>query len=154
VKLYLYDYQCGECSCGYKVPHLGCKYGEFLLRDEYGNLAYLNALESTAFHDVSHIVDQSGLLVNASPRKVSQLKQAIITIVSDRSSDGGLYEIGKKAKCPNCGSTNVIVSGPTVPAQTLDVTVERVTFNAWENLSPQEKKSLVLKSLKKCLNLN
>ena len=63
MKLHNFNYECGNCGRKFKSPELlGNPYGEFLMRSEKGDIAYLYALDNVVFKEFSDMLAQHSMI--------------------------------------------------------------------------------------------
>ncbi len=139
MKLSTNKYECKMCGNNFKNYVLpGFPYGEFLLRDDNGNLKYFLALESKEFIEIGEIVDLILKGFNLSDLSRVGVLHKIFGIFCDQYSKEYNYEIGKKF-CPDCHSKKIISWGPAHPGDVVDINVSSITFEKWNELTKGEK---------------
>lgn len=155
MKLHLFNFHCQSCGASYQSPLLvGNAYGEFLLRDKKGNIAYLNAMNSVPFKEFSDFIKQNKFLKNSKLITQAKVAHHIFGAACDKSSDDSTYQITQKPICPECGDINVGKWGPTNPPEFVDQDIRNITHQCWDMLSFIEKRDLVNSEVKKYLSQN
>lgn len=142
MKLHLFNYQCANCKCVFKVPKLAApQYGEFLLRSVGGSeAAYLNALKDPTYDEVHQLVKASAKMVHKSANMLADaLRKIYGAVACDPSSAGGAYELAGSPKCPSCGRRNMAAWEATEPSEYVEKEVRPVTHSDWNQLSSEEK---------------
>jgi hypothetical protein len=134
MKLIIYYYICKACGTEFKSPEVN-NYGEFLLRSENGELAYLNAIEDRVFNTISKILKLTPKYKGNEIDKVKILHKNF-GFTCDRAKDGTFFQITNNPKCPNCNCSEYSSYGVTSPPENVNLDLEKVTHNFWESLSP------------------
>lgn len=154
MKLQLFQYECKNCGHNFKSPQLiGNPYGEFLMRNEKGDILYLNSFSDPIFDEVEGLFKESKIKIRLIKQEDRiNLFQKLFSISCDPDIDGSLYGIGQKPKCPYCGQVKIGHWGPTNPSEYVDIDIKPVTHNAWNQLSKKEKKERIDTAIDQYLN--
>jgi len=146
MKLHLFWYECKNCKKIFKSPELcGDGYGEFLFFDESGNMTYLNSFTDSAFDEVTAIF--RGIITEQERNNTSlylKLFSPVLIATCDLSPTNQIYQM-RKPFCPICKKINIGHFGPTNPPEFVQMEIPNATHHAWDQLSDNEKRSLVEK---------
>lgn len=142
MKIELFNYICAFCSNRFQAP-VFCDpghYGEFLLRSPSGQLAYLNALESAVYEEVSVMLAQNNSTCNLSELKLAAVLQDVFgEVACDKDKFGRAFSITLPPVCPICGGQNISdLSSSKTPAF-VELDLDSVTHEIWSSLNIKEK---------------
>lgn len=142
--LVMYKYTCKNCGNVFKAPELpGQHYGEFLLRTDQGEVAYLMAITSKPFNDFSMMLDEDPRLRNYSAGERGTILRAIFGAACDPAPDGNQYAIGRFPPCPKCHSDKMASWIDVYPYEVVHNDVPPITTNKWDGSTIDEKRLLV-----------
>jgi hypothetical protein len=141
MRLVLLYYICKVCGTKFTSPSV-YGYGEFLMRSESGDLAYLYAIDDPVFKNFSKQLAATPELANKQQAKTKALHNTF-GFACDLSIDGTFYQITNKPKCPKCNNINYADFGITNPPESVDLDLSPVTHNLWQSLS-KEKQELIV----------
>lgn len=142
----LYKYTCASCSAEFEAsgaPEMS--YGEFILRTESGEEAYLEAVCNGAFSEVSDIVEAHPSLAKAGQNKVAGVIQKVFGVVCDPSPKGHRFHIEMKPTCPACKSREMASWEAVYPLQLSPI--PSVTQTRWALLGNAEKADIINRAL-------
>lgn len=143
----LYNYVCATCGTEFQasgVPEMS--YGEFVLRSESGDEAYLEAVSNVAFNEVSNLVEAHPLLAGVDQCRAGDITQKIFSVACDPTPSGQRFHIGMKPTCPNCSSREMASWGevhPQKPSQ-----IPSVTQTLWATMKDAEKSDAIDKAIR------
>ena len=146
MKLHLFHYECKNCGITFKAPQIpGTPYGEFLMRNQSGDLVYLNACQDSVFDETQKLFKEIKLkFKEIYHTNESDVFQNIFSVTCDISSDNTFFNIMQKPLCPTCGKFEVELSwGPTNPPEYIEKNIAPVTHAHWNKLTEKEKKILI-----------
>jgi hypothetical protein len=152
MKLHLFEYECRPENRRFTAPEIVGGYGVFLLRSEAeGHEAYVEALSDDAFAEAGRLVDESPRAGRLSEQRRAELTRAVFSVACDPAPDGTPYMIGRKPRCPFCGSHDVQFLHATEPPEFADLELPTVTHRKWASLSAEERRRLVDTALQRVL---
>lgn len=146
----LFKYICSSCGREFQAsgaPEMS--YGEFVLRSESNEEAYLEAVTNKIFNEVSQLVEAHPLLKGASASISGDLVQKVFSVACDPDSKGCAFHIGMMPKCPSCSSRDMAAWGEVYPPELSSIPM--VTHVSWSNLTEFEKSDLVNNAVRKFL---
>ena len=146
MKFRYYNYECGNCEKIFKSPALigyPEPYGEFLMRTEEGEIAYLYALDSKVFREFSGILKQNPSITGMPDMERSRILHKIFGWACDLSPSHSRYQISQKPVCPICKQSVIKTWGPAIPPEYVDLDIKYITHESWEKLSAEEKIAVV-----------
>jgi hypothetical protein len=146
MKLLLFFYICKVCGTRFKSPEI-TDYGEFLLRSDHGELAYLNAIEDDVFNKVGDFLEQDPSY-KGNERDVMKVLHNNFGLTCDPAKDGSLFQITNNPKCPECHNVSYSSHGETNPPEIVDIDVKQVTHHNWQKITP-ERQQLILNMIAK-----
>lgn len=141
----LFYYVCKYCETRFNSPTTKNKYGEFLMRSNSGELAYLNASEDSVFKEFSSLFDANKKNTKhncTTIREEIQLIHDTFGFACDPAQDKTYFQISNKAPCPTCGRKEFQSWGPTKPPEFIELNIKPVTHANWNNLSQKCKSDL------------
>ncbi len=148
MKLHYFIYECANCENRFKSPHLtGGGYGDFLMRSEKGDIAYLYAINNDPFQEFSNILEQHSSIQGMKDAQQAKILHKIFGYACDISLDETRYQITQKPICPACGKCEIKHWGPTNPPEFVEMNVKSVTHEAWNKLQWKEKQDVVNEAL-------
>ena len=141
MKLILTHYVCSICSNEFDAPELPSgSYGDFLLRNVAGEVAYLNGLDDPTYEKVSQLFARDPSTSTLGTFERAGLLQKIYgEVACDADSVAAPFHIGAKPKCPRCGSQEMSSWMEKEPPEFLDLDVPPVTHKRWNLLGEQAK---------------
>ena len=155
MKLHNFNYECGNCGRKFKSPELlGNPYGEFLMRSEKGDIAYLYALDNVVFKEFSDMLAQHSMISGMQDVEQAKILHQIFGFACDLSPDGSRYQITQDPLCTFCNKCQITHWGPTNPPECVDLDVKLITHNEWNSLTEKEKHMVVDKGVKAYFALN
>jgi len=144
IKCNLFKYRCGKCGTNFEVPVYLAGYGNFLLRSYASDeMAWLNAIASHAFKEGSKLIKAHPKVINLKSNAQSNIVQDIIGSIYDKNSQGNDFGINIDPKCSHCGEQKTASYEEVQPSKLVEIDVQPITSNHWDNLLESEKKSLV-----------
>lgn len=152
MKLQYYVYGCEDCGKKFKSPEIISNYGEFLMRSEKGNIAYLSALDDKVFNEFADKLHAHPLLCTLERIEQSKILHRIFGLACDLSSDGTRYEITNKPVCAYCGKKHILTWGPPNPPEYIDLDIKCITHDKWNNLSDTDKLFFIDKEVRNYFN--
>ncbi len=152
MKLHLFYYDCKSCGYSSKSPELfGNPYGEFLLKTNTGKIAYLNAIDSNVFKEVSDLLKNNIKTSRLSDSKRAKILHRIFYIACDPASDGSVFNIFQKPDCEQCGQNNIGHWGATEPPELINLNVENIKHQKWTACNKIDKELLLDEALDRIL---
>jgi DNA-directed RNA polymerase subunit RPC12/RpoP len=147
----LYKYVCASCGYEFKAPGAPeMSYGEFVLRSESGDEAYLEAVTNNTFNEVSQIVESNPLLEEVSESKSADILQKVFSVACDPAPSGKALQIGLMPACPICSSREMASWGEVYPTKVVPIPMVKHTL--WDRLTASEKRTLVDTEVRKNMN--
>lgn len=144
MKLLLYLYECKNCKAQFKSPELlGIPYGEFLMRSDIGELAYLYAVDDNIFKGFYQLLKSNKRLSCKKAAEIAKVQHKIYGYICDKSPNLYSYHIGRKPSCPHCGGIEMAAWEPTIPPETVEQKIPKITYLFWEKLKEEDKIQLV-----------
>lgn len=138
----LFKYVCALCKTEFLAsgaPEMS--YGEFVLRTESGEEAYLEAVTNVAFSEVSIIVRAHPYFVREAPNKVGDVIQKVFGVACDSSPSGQRFHIEMMPTCPVCSSREMASWGEVYPQQPSPI--PSATQTQWMSMSGAEKANVI-----------
>jgi hypothetical protein len=146
MRLVLYYYVCKACGTKFKSPHIN-QYGQFLMRSDHGELAYLNAIEDSIFNKIGELLEQEPDYMGNEIDRVKILHDNF-GLTCDPAKDGSSFQITNKPKCPKCHNVSYSSHGETNPPEIVDIDVKQVTHHNWQKIT-SERQQLILNLIAK-----
>ena len=148
MRLHIFKFTCGNCGCDFKSPKMSFDtYGEFLLRNNEGDLAYLDGISDPVYQEVEDLLKQLPALQNKSAVVLAEFLRKVFGVACDPDAKGNLFSIGGDPVCPSCGERNASYWEATEPPEYLEIELPAVTHKKWFRLSEPEKLSLLANEL-------
>lgn len=142
----MYKYKCASCGTVFHAsgaPEMS--YGEFVLRSDAGEEAFLEAVTNNAFNDVANIVRAHPSLKGASQARSGDVAQRIFGLTCDSSPSGRPFHIEMNPTCPDCSSRQMTSWREVMPQQTTDIPM--VTHHRWDQMNQKEKEMFINKAI-------
>src|ERR1700720_1791955 len=149
MQLQFYEYTC-ECGCIFQEPDLiGSAYGHFILRSEIDELVYLNSFTVREFGELKKLLKNPRL---KNLQDDPDIFQDLFSLICDLSPQKKIYFMQKLPNCPQCHSPYEIKNwSPVFPYKLIEMEIDAVSFNKWNELSGEEKMDLIDKGLESVL---
>jgi len=154
MKLVLFEYRCKSCGEIFKAPQVSSHaYGEFLLRKKNSSsLRYLDAINSSVYSDVARDIKLTPETSGLTEVQQADVLQAIFGVVAcDPDADGQPFHMGLMPRCPHCKDRDALSWNITDPIEFVETEVPPVTFFVWHGLTPRERKTKILDSVRNFL---
>jgi hypothetical protein len=149
MKLQFYRYTCRDCQKYFKVSELpGDPYGEFLLRSETDQVAYLDSYAKEEFSEIGKLVDHNKRAKIFDEGLRAEVFRQIYGDMCDRAPDGSRYDIYGLPLCPHCHSNKNLSWIPTDPPEYVYEEMKELTHHRWNQLTKNEKKELIDNAIK------
>lgn len=144
MRLLVFRYHCGACGKWFNAPDVSeLAYGEFLLRSDYGELRYLNAIDDPAFAEADHFMKNDSRAATLDSHKCADLLHDIFRVTCDPDQQGSEFRIGRKARCLHCHERNVINWESVEPPKYIELEVLPVTHEAWSKWRDDQKQAAI-----------
>jgi len=134
----LYKHVCASCGAEFHasgVPEMS--YGEFIMRTESSEEAYLEATSDPVFAEVLKYVRSHPWLAGTSRNESGNVAQAIFGVACDPSPHGQLYHVEMMPACTRCRCRSMRSWAEVMPLQCSHIPA--VTHAGWATLAETEK---------------
>ena len=141
MKLILTHYVCSKCANEFDAPELPSgSYGDFLLRNAAGEIAYLNGIEDPTYEEVSRLLARDPSTAKLGTFERAGVLQNIYgKVACDAGPSAAPFHIGANPKCPRCDSQEMASWIEKEPPEFVDIDVPLVTHEHWNLLNEHEK---------------
>lgn len=144
MSLVVFKFSCANCGREFEAPETSGDYGEFVMRGEFApEPALLVAPEDPVYIEVDRILEGIGAYRNKSEAQIADLLQRVFVVACDPAPDGTLPCIGRRPRCPTCGSGKQASWEPTHPPRAYTGATFAVTHQAWIQLTADEKENAI-----------
>jgi hypothetical protein len=154
MKLEVFTNQCAICKEEFLSLHLSpYEYSIVLFETEDLKTSFLLQDEDPVWDEVSKLVEEIGAQFELSEDEMLSICERVVTKTVDPfgCSHEELFIWGD-IPCPRCGAMERSFFGPREPIDFVDVELEKVTHNRWDNTSKEKKRrqvESVIKSFKR-----
>jgi len=147
----LFKFVCATCGTVFYAsgaPEMS--YGEFVLRSEYDEEVYLEAITNDVFKEVARMVRAHPLLARYDQLTSGDIAQKVFGYVCDYSSRGKRFHIELNPSCPSCSSRDMASREEVYPQKLTNLVM--ATQNRWVSLSEDQKSKIIDTAVKEALN--
>lgn len=133
------------CSAGHRFRTIGSDgYGEFVMRSEgLGTPAWLDALSDPVFEEVEVLLQEIPEYAALDETARADRHNYVFSTSVDRDSDGSVFLIGGRPRCPICSSREMS-AWEFIQGGMDDDGVQMVGHSMWNSLSPAQKRDQVV----------
>ncbi|MDX9722940.1 MAG: hypothetical protein RBU37_19475 [Myxococcota bacterium] len=141
MKLALVHYCCADCTTAFDHPDIAPeRYGEFLLRADSGELAYLNAPADPVYDEVDRLLAELPVAAGLRPVARAGLLHAVFGAAAcDPSPSGVPFELAAPPACPSCGSRRMATWEFKQPPEIVELAVPEVGHAVWSGMATADK---------------
>ncbi|MBC7251961.1 MAG: hypothetical protein H5T62_16990 [Anaerolineae bacterium] len=124
-------------------------YGDLTIRTANQSELALVETDDPVFNEVGSIIDELLVAAWGNKNRSDWCFDQVFPIVCDPAPSGLRYSFAEEVRCPVCNSTHLVRYGPGEPPQVDTVELPVVTYNAWQQLSYEEKRGRLRDALRK-----
>ena len=140
MNLVVHKFVC-ENGHAFEAPDSSGAYGEFVVRSRSSVApGLLRALEDPVYAEVDGILERLGAYRGKDHRKIADTLRAVFGASCDRAPDGNVLEVGRRAPCPRCGTSEMYSWEPVRP---YCGPVTPIGHERWSKLTLGEKERLL-----------
>lgn len=146
----VFNYHCSHCGASFEasgVPDFS--YGEFILRTNLGEEAFLQATSDNAFLEVLKIVRDHPMISHFDLHKSGEIAQKVFGTACDCSPKGEFYHIEAPPICPICSSRKMESWDCSVPPRLSPI--NPVTHSEWDSMNLEQKHSKIDQAIRRQL---